>query len=173
MKSLKDIILEASRTLQPKINWADAECLLTAIATVESDYGQFNIPRHEPAYDVGGVYFKKSQLVRDNWKKYGAMAACSWSSFQIMFIVAAELGFPGSPIQLWDDETAIHWVTEYIQKRILSKGVVTTKEFAIAYNAGSPKSINASAIKYAEKFGNEYYKLLRAKRESEVFIIKA
>lgn len=129
---LKALIVTRGPTLE--IGWADPVCLLASLAEIESAFGLLAIPKHEKAYDWGGTYFNRAL-----WSKWGSWAACSYSSFQIMFPAAVELGFSGSPMDLWDDEIAIHWVIDFIQKRILDKGASTLEQFADAYNSGSCK----------------------------------
>lgn len=130
--NLREIIVSHAPMLQPKVSWADAASLLAAIAEVESSFGLYNLPKHEKIFDYGGKYFN-----RDLWEDWGAWAACSYSSFQIMFPVACELGFRGSPEDLWNDDVAILWVLELIDRRILSKGAKTIEQFGDAYNSGS------------------------------------
>lgn len=129
---LRSLILRWGVVLEERMKFASGVRVLAAIAEVESSFGHFSLPRHEKSFDVGGPYFKK-----DLWTAWGSWAACSYSSFQIMFPVAVELGYRGSPTTLWDDEVAIHWVIEYIRKRILDRGCDNLHDFADAYNSGS------------------------------------
>lgn len=146
--------------------WMDGEICLKALATVESSYGIYNIPRHEKAYDLGGIYSKsyKPLLI-----KYGAMAACSWSSFQIMYPVAYELGFQGDPIELQNDELAIMWVMEYIRKRILDKGCSRLQDFADAYNSGTFRD-KLIPEDYITKFMKAYLDLHGAKYQPKEIV---
>ena len=120
-------------------SWADPFGLIGSIAEVESKFGLYNLPKHERAFDLGGKYENLSR-----WKRWGAWAACSYSSFQIMYPVACEVGYDEDPwdrppSDLWDDHVAIHWVLTYIRERILEQGVSTIKDFADAYNSGTHK----------------------------------
>lgn len=144
--------------LQKYAPWCDCEVLLKTIATIESSYGKFK-KRYEKAYDFGGRYENKYLL-----EKYGKEAACSLSSFQIMFTTAVEMGFKGSPYELNYDEIAIYYVIEFIQRRILDKGANTLQQVFDAFNSGNfkdknvpqeyiDKSINVYIALHKEKFG--------------------
>lgn len=115
----------------------DGAILLMAIASVESSSGTYNIPRYEPAYGYKGYYYRRAQHVRDLWWKYGDHAACSYSSWQIMFPTAYELGFPGKPYELISDAVAVPWIVKFINKRIFDKGATSLREIGDAYNSGS------------------------------------
>lgn len=110
--------------------------LLKAILMRESKYGLLTAPRREPAYMPKGRYFTPEQA--DRYRRYGTAAACSYSSFQIMFPLACELGYKGSPLSLGQDTEAIRWVVEYLNVRIFGKQhAQTVDEVADAYNSGS------------------------------------
>jgi len=131
--SLVELIKEKAPVLQAQLRFeCDAASLLCAIAEVESAFGKYNLPKHENSYDHGGRWFNRLL-----WTKWGAWAACSYSSFQIMFPVAVELGFTGSPMELADDRVAIDWVIKYIEKRILRYMPTRIDQIADAYNSGS------------------------------------
>lgn len=150
-EKLRELILASGPALSKKMNFADGILILAALAEVESSFGIYAIPRHEKIFDIGGVYCNK-----DLWKQWGAWAACSYSSWQIMYPVSVELGFPGRPQDLMEDETAIHWVMEYIDKRILAKGCSNLWQFADAYNSGSFRD-KVVPTTYIEKFNQAYH----------------
>jgi len=129
---LSEICRTHGLVLEKSAPWLDGEILLKSIATVESSYGLNNIPKYEKAYDRGGIYYNTTLGM-----KYGAWAACSYSSWQIMFPTATELGFTGTPIDLCNDAIAIYWVIEYIKKRALDKGATKIQEIYDAFNSGS------------------------------------
>lgn len=58
--------------------------LLWAISGNESSFGVNCTPRHEPAFDSGGVY-GSGPVMTPLLKKYGSAAACSYGPWQIMF----------------------------------------------------------------------------------------
>jgi hypothetical protein len=64
----------------------DGPKLLWAMSGRESSFGQDMKPRHEPAYDVGGVYWKLSQEVKDGCALYGHDFACSYGPLQVLAV---------------------------------------------------------------------------------------
>ena len=58
--------------------------LLWGMSGNESSFGYNCAPRHEPAYDVGGVY-GDGPVMKPLLALYGAAAACSYGPWQIMF----------------------------------------------------------------------------------------
>lgn len=159
MKTLDKICEVHGRVLDKYAPWMDGQVCLQALATIESAYGVYNVPKHEKAYDQGGIYFN-----RGLWAKYGSHAACSYSSWQLMYPVAVELGFLGSPAELMIDEKAIYWVIEYIKKRILDKGCLKLQDLADAYNSGSFRD-KIVPQEYIGKFMDNYIKLHTIKYE--------
>lgn len=147
--------------LQDALPFAKAKPLLKAIAKIESSFGSMNIPKHEKAFDNGGAYFNTEQ--RERWLRWGAWAACSYSSWQIMYPTACELGFDKAPWQrspgdLNDDAVAIIWVIEFIKKRILSKGAQDLRQVFDAYNSGTFKDfiVPTDYIEKATKYYHEF-----------------
>jgi hypothetical protein len=62
----------------------DGTQLLWAMSGNESSFGVNCVPRHEPAFDSGGVY-GSGPVMAPLLKKYGSAAACSYGPWQIMF----------------------------------------------------------------------------------------
>lgn len=58
----------------------EADRVLWALAGCESDFGQYALPRHEPAYCYGGRYASAALS-----KRYGCFAHCSYGPWQVMF----------------------------------------------------------------------------------------
>jgi hypothetical protein len=152
IQRLPVLIRNQAELLKHRIDWADPERLLLALVDVESASGRFAIPRHEASFDYGGRWYNK-----DLARRWGAWAACSYSSFQIMYPVAVELGFDPerSPGDLNDDDIAVHWAIAYINRRILDKGAKTIKDFADAYNSGSHRDAFVPTA-YCDKFAKAY-----------------
>jgi len=120
----------------------DKVSILKTIAVCESSFGVMNHSRFEPAYFTGGFYYEKSEVVRDLVEKFGKSAACSYSSFQILFVTACELGFHGTPEELGNDDIAIFWVMKFINKRIIHKNPEKIEDIFDAYNSGSFRDKN-------------------------------
>jgi hypothetical protein len=130
---------------------------LQALALKESNYGSNNIPRYETSYGPGGPYYNVTH-VQQLYKKYGKDACCSYSSFQIMFITAWELGYQNSPDKLTQDEIAIEFVIKMINQRIMKYGPISLDQIFDAYNSGSfkdkyiPKEYISEAKHYYKYF---------------------
>ena len=62
----------------------DSAQMWWAIAGNESSFGHDCTPRHEPAFDVGGVY-GNGEVMKPLLAKWGRAAACSYGPWQIMF----------------------------------------------------------------------------------------
>lgn len=155
---ITELCIQYGPTLEKEAPWLDGECILRAIAMNESAYGTYNVPKYEKAYDLGGVYGSK-----ELWRKYGAWAACSYSSWQIMYPTALELGFNGSPADLWRDGTAIYYVVELILRRSIRKGAKSIQDIFDAYNSGSfrdniiPQEYIDRGVKNYKKFHEEKF----------------
>lgn len=137
---MSDRIETLAREWGPRLHCpdhVDGVALLRAIAHVESSYGTNAIPRHESAYTIGGYYYRRAKHVRAEFRRWGDWAACSYSSWQIMFITATELGYEDSPVELRKDHVAIPYVVKYLNKRVFDQGGDTVADAADAYNSGS------------------------------------
>lgn len=144
----------------------DGYRLLAAIAVVESTGGRNNYPNFEPYWipeGEGGIvensrqtgrHPKSNAVVVDRFAAYGLAAGCSFSSWQILYHTAADLGFVGQPWDLWDDEVAVEWVVKLLN-RICSQGATTVEEVADAWNSGTFKD-TIIPERYIEKFTNAY-----------------
>lgn len=124
----------------------DAARLLGALALVESSGGHDRAPRFEPAYGPDGRYFAHSDLVKRLYRDFGAHAACSYSSWQILYVTAVELGYAGVPgclfedgsaLGLCNDQVALGMVMRYIEARAFGRGALAVSAVADAYNSGN------------------------------------
>lgn len=141
-------------TLEP----VDPQVFLGAFSLNESSGGKNNRPKHESAYDVGGRYCKGTQLNLVN--QYGEAAACSYSSFQLMFICFYEMGFSPTPLQAGNDEYALPAIIKFFNMRIFrerAKGIPNFLGMAgDAYNSGNYKDRNVPAD-YIKKLIKNYH----------------
>jgi len=134
----------------------EPQALLAALAWQESTFGLHGgQSRVERAYCRGGTYYDGSSEVRDLWACYGSCAAASWSSWQILYVAAFELGFDLPPWRLFDDHIAFEWVIRYLDKRVLSKGATTVEDFADAYNSGTHRD-SIVPVDYIKSFAQHY-----------------
>jgi hypothetical protein len=108
--------------------------LLWALAGVESTYGRDReVARLEPAYQPGGSVYRGSSAIRELWGHYGALAACSFGTWQMMAPTARELGHTGHPCDLQTDVVLAPLVVRFLDRRRPS----SLAEVADAYNSGS------------------------------------
>ena len=161
MKSLEQIIKEYANNLNTKFLSnikIDPVALLKAIAMRESTYGINKNPRFEKSYYKGGSIYKNSKNLQEKVELYGQAASCSYSSFQIMYITANEMGFKGKPEDLNDDTIAIEYVIKMINKRILVKKPSSIRDIFDAYNSGNfkDKNIPFDYIKYCLNWYNRF-----------------
>jgi len=134
---IAQLIVKHASALRPMPDTLNAEALLWAVYHCEKYTTAYPNPRFEPSYAPGGYYHDTAQHVRDAYAEYGRDAACSYSNFQILYIVATELGYVGPPRALDKDSFALPFVIKYINRRVLARGADTPEEVADAYNSGS------------------------------------
>lgn len=104
--------------------------LLWAICGAESSFGENSKYRIEKSYMPGGRYHNAIL-----YEKYGENAAASCGAWQVMFPVAWELGFRGSPGELAEPENNLKIAIKYLNIR--ARGAQTVEQFADAYNSGN------------------------------------
>lgn len=140
-KELKELI----PVYAPKLDIAetvfrreDADVLLAALAGVESNFGRNSVPRFEASYYTGGRTYSRSAVIRKLVARYGKGAASSWGPFQIMFPVAWDLGYRGTPEGLGDPTVNIDLAVKYLNKYCLCWVGANLEDVADAYNSGNP-----------------------------------
>jgi len=133
--TISQLITKHAPSLAPLPSTLNAEAVLWAVYHCEKYTPAYPNPRFEPSYAPGGYYHDTSQRVRDAYAEYGRDAACSYSNFQILYIVALELGYAGPPRALDKDSFALPFVVKYINGRCLERGADTPEEVADAYNS--------------------------------------
>lgn len=136
----------------------DPEAILWAIYKCERYTKNNRAPRFEAAYAPEGKYYEVEH-VKQAFEEWGNWAACSYSNFQILFIVALELGYTNPPLALDKDEVALPFVTKYINDRILKKGADTVESVADAYNSGTHRD-KSVPWRYIRKFRKHYDRAL-------------
>ena len=122
-------------TLEPFEGEAvDPARLLWALAGVESTYGRDReFARLEPSYQPRGVMYVRSPGVRALWSRYGALAACSWGSWQMMTSTARDLGHTGAPWELTADQVLAPLVVRYLVRKAPER----LDQVFDCYNSGS------------------------------------
>jgi hypothetical protein len=153
-------LIDACRLVGPQLNGCvthrrapvDGALLLWAISGVESDFGRMHLfARHEPAYMPGGLYYKRSPLLRSLWQIYGVLASCSYGAFQVMYPTAYETGFRGHPVKLQAHDICGQAAADLILKRFVQTHGATTLEAVFdAYNTGTHRDTNVP-VEYVAK----------------------
>ena len=100
---------------------------------------------------------KGNMRMLDLVKKYGANVACSFSSFQILYWTARDLGYEGHPFFLCGDDIAIPYVVKYCNWKL--KKAKNIGEFADMYNSGSIDEYIPTL--YINNFKEKYEELIK------------
>jgi hypothetical protein len=129
----------------------DRERLLGALAVVESAGGRNWQPNFEPAFWRDGRYWNAHLAELQNRWGQGAdpemrpwcekAVACSWGPWQVLYVVAEELGYDGPPWGLTAPAVCLEYAIRLINRRIAPKVLADTPhgivvQVAGRYNAG-------------------------------------
>lgn len=131
----------------------DPYSLLYAIGGVESSFGSMNLPRHEKAFDFGGVYAEKELL-----QKYGSWAAHSYGPWQMMYTnILRSLPEPIPPQECSNPYVAIVAAANWLNDEVLGRRKCDlVVEVADAWNTGNPNDQFKPAQWYTDRF-QKYY----------------
>lgn len=157
MNYTKEQIAAACATYGPQLNLPaeiDGAQLLWAISGQESSFGANCTPRHEPAFDAGGMYSRTQPMPR-LLEKFGSAAACSYGPWQIMLANAADT----SPeVLLSDLDAAAKATVAFINSFVLGhRQAKTVEQIAETYNSGHI-SLNPApgVLKYLTNVAHTY-----------------
>lgn len=145
-----------ARSLQLTVEGLDYKNFLLAMAGVESSFGKDMGPRVEKAYEPGGIYFQNKEL-QIAYAAYGRFASASFGPWQILYIVAHELGYRGHPEDLMDAEVCGPFVVDKLN-RISKNGANSVERLLDAWNTGNWKD-NHVPTNYIARFWHLYYQL--------------
>jgi hypothetical protein len=126
--------------------------LLWALSGQESSFGQNMKPRHEPAYDVGGRYWRNSPVVSVGIAKYGSAYACSYGPLQIM---ASNAKGYTPPELAGDPEKALAAAVARLRVDVLVRQKARTiAEICDCWNTGNDKDKNVPVeyIEHVERY---------------------
>lgn len=133
----------------------DGKAFLLALAAVETSSVPLqpanNVCRFEYSYSRNSIAFKRSELLRAGYSKWGDLCAMSYGPWQILHIVAAEMGYPGHPMDLWSGVVSLPYVVAKINNNY-SKGADSAPKLAASWNAG------LGALKNKDKWPDAYVK---------------
>lgn len=111
----------------------DGAALMWAIAGRESTFGHNTTPRHEPAYDVGGMYSEEERQA-ELLRRYHAAAACSYGPWQVMLDNCGAM----TPSDLDDPEKAARAFVGHMNGYVLgTRKAETVEQIAQTYNSGN------------------------------------
>ena len=146
-------IADACRAYGPQLTelpyGVDGVQLLWALSGNESSFGANCTPRYEPAYDVGGRYADADLLAR-----FGRAAACSYGTWQIMFVNCPPNYVPSDMNDL--DKAAV--ATILFLNRQLNRFRPSTLELIGAiWNGGNPLALSSFRVQhYADELVRNY-----------------
>lgn len=133
----------------------DGPRLLWAIAGNESHWGANCKPRHEPAYDVDGLYYRQSPNQQKLIAQFGADGASSFGPWQILPCNAP--GFKPEELGL-EPEKAAQATIGYIRRYVLgAKRCRTLEEMLDTYNSGTWRDAITPAVERYVQTATHYY----------------
>lgn len=116
--------------------------LLWAISGNESSFGANTTPRHEPAFDIGGVY-GEGPVMKPLLAQFGRKAAASYGPWQIMFCNASKNATPDG---FNDLESAAEWTVPFLQRQVLHFQPDSLAEIGEIWNGGHPMLVPPLAV---------------------------
>lgn len=152
-QQIADVCRSFGPYLAPLPAAIDGAQLLWAIAGNESSFGINCTPRHEPAFDVGGVY-GSGPVMAPLLAKYGPAAACSYGPWQLMFCNAPQVYTPDSFTDLDACATATVAYLNKFLRRWSPRDLATIGE---CWNNGHPRTeLRAGVAVYVQKLAANY-----------------
>jgi hypothetical protein len=131
----------------------DGAQLLWAIAGNESSFGENCAPRHEPAFDVGGVY-GNGAVMKSLLAQYGSAAASSYGPWQILFC-NCPAGY--QPLDMGDLDKAAHATVRYLNQLIARWTCTGLSDVGECWNAGHPMlNPSAGVARYVSDLAGNY-----------------
>jgi hypothetical protein len=151
-QEIADLCRKLGRTVGPLPSSIDGAQLLWAITGNESSFGADCVPRHEPAYDVGGVYSRDASQAH-LLALFGPAGACSYGPMQVMLVNAPPCTTPES----FDDcETAMRAGVYALNKLLTRFRPESVTKIGYCYNGGHIANPNEAAQGYGERLANKY-----------------
>lgn len=131
----------------------DGTQLLWAMSGNESSFGVNCTPRHEPAFDSGGVY-GSGPVMAPLLKKYGSAAACSYGPWQIMFC-NCPLGW--SPNDMSDLKLCARATVCFLDRLVSRWHPSDLAQIGECWNAGHPMvNLSPGVASYVQKLTANY-----------------
>lgn len=131
VEEIKNLLRFYSQKLPIKESYA----FLMGLCGCESSFGADDIPRYEPAYGPGGLYFQRSKDLQSVYSNWGALVSCSYGPLQILYINAKQLGYLGHPLDLSAGTISIPYGVQLLNQNYNS-GAKTPEDLYATYNGG-------------------------------------
>lgn len=138
--------------LTPLPGGVDGIKLLWAISGNESSFGANVTPRHEPAYDVGGIYSHNSPMP-ELLSKYGAAAACSYGPWQLLLANAPDY----APTDFADIGKSAQATVSFLNSLLRRFKPQNLAQIGSCWNAGHIQiPMSPGVIRYITDLSNHY-----------------
>lgn len=132
----------------------DGTQVLWGLSGNESSFGANCNPRHEPAFDVGGIFFNNSPVQRLLVAKFGKDAACSYGPWQLLFCNAPPEFVPSDMLDL---AMATNATVRFMNIQLGRFKPTTLNQIAEIWNDGKPlNSPDAGVQRYVAEFIKNY-----------------
>jgi hypothetical protein len=139
--------------LAPMPVGVDGAQLLWAISGNESSFGANIAPRHEPAFDVGGIYGANPPMPA-LLAEYGSGAACSYGPWQLLFC-NAPAGY--APSDMSDLGKAAAATVAFLHRLLARWTPATLAGIGECWNAGHPmQNPSAGVARYVAQLTANY-----------------
>lgn len=127
--------------------------LMWAISGNESSFGANCAPRHEPAFDKGGIY-GNSAIMNPLLAKFGSAAACSYGPWQMMFCNAPD---GTTPDAFNDIAVAFRLSAGFLNQRLAKYRPSSLADVGEIWNGGHPMMTpSAQVASYVQRLSQNY-----------------
>ncbi len=152
-QQVADICRTYGPRLAPLPNNVDGAQLLWAISGNESSFGTNCAPRHEAAFDVGGIY-GGGAVMKPLLAQFGMSAACSYGPWQILF---CNCPAGTTPSDLDNLDKAAQATVEFLNKLLGRWNPQDLAGIAECWNAGHPmQNPSAGVARYVSQLASNY-----------------
>ncbi len=152
-QQIADACREFGGQVAPLPEGIDGAQLLWAMAGNESSFGRNVIPRHESAFDVGGMYAGNPPMP-SLLREFGSAAACSYGPWQLLFVNAPQ---GTRPKDMQDLATCAQASVAFLNSLLRRFRPQTLTGIGQCWNHGSPTSHpSAGVVAYCAQLATHY-----------------
>jgi hypothetical protein len=152
-QEIADACRQFGPQLAPLPEGVDGSRLLWALSGNESSFGANSKPRHEPAFDAGGLYGDGAAM-RTLLAKFGRAAACSYGPWQMMFCNAPS---DFTPASFGDLHQAAQAAVDQLNRFLRKYKPQSLAEIGECWNAGHPiEHLSAGVARYVQQLSGNY-----------------